>query len=48
VEIAEDAMTGPDDRRGLAFHELPVGVPVAGEDNLDDRAIIEVVVGARG
>ena len=40
-------MAGPDDRRGLPFDELPVGIPVAGEDGIDDRALI-AVVGAWG
>jgi len=48
MQIAEDAMAGPDDRHRLAFDELPVGIPVACEDGIDDRALIAVVVGAWG
>jgi hypothetical protein len=40
MQVPEDPMAGPDDRRGLAFDELAESVTVAGEDGIDDRALI--------
>ncbi|MEA2619972.1 MAG: hypothetical protein QOC97_745 [Chloroflexota bacterium] len=48
MQIAEDAMAGPDDGHGLTFDKLPIGIPVAGEDGIDDRSLITEVIGAWG
>ena len=39
VEVAEDPVAGPDDRRRLALDEAAEGVAVAGEDGLDRGAV---------
>ena len=46
VEVTEDPVTGPHHRRRLAVDEVAVGIPIAGEDGIDDRAVIAFVVRA--
>jgi hypothetical protein len=42
VEVAENAMTGPDDRRRLALDERTEGVRIAGQDGLDRPAGFDI------
>ena len=44
MEVAEDPMAGPDDRGTLPLDQDAKGVGVAGEDGIDDRAVIATVV----
>ena len=44
VEVAEDPMAGPDDRRRFALDQMPIGITVAGEDGVDDGAVTALVV----
>jgi hypothetical protein len=46
VEVAEDAVAGADDGRGLTLDEDPERVPVSGEDGLDCGAFIDDLVEA--
>jgi hypothetical protein len=41
VEIPEDAMAGPNDRRGFVLDEDSERVPIAGQDSLDNGAFID-------
>jgi hypothetical protein len=43
VEVAQDPVTGSDDRRRLALDEESEGLPVAGEDGVDRPASVGVV-----
>ena len=45
VQVAEDPMAGPDDGCRFALDEVAVGVAVAGEDGVDDRAITALIIG---
>jgi hypothetical protein len=42
VEVSEDAVTGPDDRRRLPLDERAEGVRIAGQDSLDRPAGFDV------
>jgi len=48
MEIAEDPMAGPDDRCALSVDQDAKRVAVAGEDSIDDRAVISTLVRALG
>ena len=48
MEIAEDSMAGPDDRRRFPLDEVTVRVTIASEDRVDDRAFIATIVRAGG
>jgi hypothetical protein len=41
MEISEDAVAGPDDRRGFVLDEHSERVPIAGQDSLDNGAFID-------
>ncbi len=43
MEIAEDAMTGPDDRCRLALHEVTERVAVAAKHGINESALIALV-----
>jgi hypothetical protein len=47
MQVAKDPMAGPDDRGRLTLDQQAIGVPVAGQDGVDDGAIA-VAVGWRG
>jgi hypothetical protein len=47
MQVAKDAMAGPDDRGRLALDQLAIGILVAGQDGVDDGAIA-MAVGWRG
>ncbi len=40
MQVPEDPMARPDDRRGLSIDEVAEGVTVAGEDGIDDGPVI--------
>lgn len=42
MEVAEDAVAGPDDGAQFAFDQDPEGITVAGEDGVDRPAGIAV------
>ena len=44
MEVAEDPMAGPHDRRGFALDELAKGISVASEHGIDDGAVGAVMV----
>ena len=46
VQVAEDAVAGPDDRGRFALDEEAEGIAVAGEHGIDDRAVIAWSSGA--
>ena len=46
MQVSEDPMTGPDDRRGLALDEVTEGVTVASEDRIDDRTLTALIIRA--
>lgn len=48
MEIAEDPMTGPDDRGSLPVDQDAECVAVTGEDGVDDRPVIAAFVRAGG
>jgi hypothetical protein len=48
VEIAEHPVAGPDDRGGFPLDQLPKGITIAGEDQVDDRLIGALRVRLRG
>jgi len=48
VDVSEDPMTGPNDRRGFPLDEVTVEVTITGEDGIDDSAFIELTVRSRG